>query len=149
MDKLIMHVRGEIILSIDSLIKFIEMFSKPTAVPERQVLHISIISCSFTASRNIELTSFGGKKELCDFSDTGILLAKLGPMLVKYLQKKLAISFGLEISRESALNIDGKPRFPLFLLRISFRIFQVALTFDLVFQFVFHNINARLATRRE
>ena len=43
---------------------------------------ISIISCSFTASRNIELTSFGGKKELCDFSDTGILLAKLGPILV-------------------------------------------------------------------
>ena len=72
------------------------------------MLHISIISCSFTASRNIELTSFGGKKELCDFSDTGILLAKLGPILVKYLQKKLAISFGLEISRESALNRDRK-----------------------------------------
>ena len=27
MDKLIMHVRGEIIISIDSLIKFIEMLS--------------------------------------------------------------------------------------------------------------------------
>ena len=66
--------------------------------------------------RNIELTSFKGKKKLCDFSDTGILLAKLGPMLVKYLQKRLAISFGLEISRESALNMDGKPRFPLFQL---------------------------------
>ena len=101
------------------------------------VLHISIISCSFTASRNIELTSFGGKKELCDFSDTGILLAKLGPMLVKYLQKKLAISFGLEISRESALNIDGKPRFPLFLLRISFRTFQVTLKFDVSFSICF------------
>ena len=43
------------------------MLSLPTAVPERQVLHISIISCSFAASRNIELTSFGGKIELCDF----------------------------------------------------------------------------------
>ena len=47
-------------------------------MPERQVLHISIISCSFVASRNIELTSFGGKKELCDFSDTGILLPNWG-----------------------------------------------------------------------
>ena len=27
MDKLIMHVRGEIIISIDSLIKFVEMLS--------------------------------------------------------------------------------------------------------------------------
>ena len=54
MDKLIMHVRGEIIISIDSLIKFIEMLSEPRAVPERQVLHISIIYCSFTASKNIE-----------------------------------------------------------------------------------------------
>ena len=37
----------------------------------------------------IELISFGGKKEQCDFSDEGILLANLGPMLVKYLQKRL------------------------------------------------------------
>ena len=67
MDKLIMHVRGEIIISIDSLIKFMEMLSYPTAVPERQVLHISIISCSFTASRNIELTSLGVKKNYATF----------------------------------------------------------------------------------
>ena len=65
------------------------------------------------------------------------LLVRPGSMLVKYLQKKLAISFGLEISRESALNIDGKPRFPLFLLRISFRTFQVALTFDFSFSICF------------
>ena len=57
-----------------------------------------------------------------------------GP-LVKYLQKKLAISFGLEISRESAL--DDKPRFPLFLFRISFRTFEVALTFDFSFSICF------------
>ena len=83
-----MPVIGKIILSIESLIKFIEMLSWPTAEPERKVPHISIISSSLAASRNIELTSFGGKKELRDFSDAGILLAKLGPMLVKYLQKR-------------------------------------------------------------
>ena len=84
-----MLVIGNIILLIESLIKSLtEMLSWPTAVPERQVPHISIISSSLTTSRNIELTSFGGKKELCDFSDAGILLAKLGPMLVKYLQKR-------------------------------------------------------------
>ena len=121
---------GKIILSIESLIKFIGMLSWPAAVAERQVSHISIISSSLATSKNIELTSFGGKKELCDFSDAGILLAKLGPMLVKYLQKRLAISFGLEISWESALNKDGKPRLPLLLLRISLRTFHVALTFD-------------------
>ena len=39
------------------------MLSLPTAVPERQVLHtcISVISCSFAASKNIELTSFMSK----------------------------------------------------------------------------------------
>ena len=50
MDKLIIHVRGKMIISIDSLIKFIAMLSKP----------ISILSCSFASCRNIELTSFGG-----------------------------------------------------------------------------------------
>ena len=114
-----MPVIGKIILSIESLIKFIEMLSWPTAEPERQVPHISIISSSLATSRNIELTSFGGKKELCDFSDAGILLAKLGPMLVKCLQKRIAISFGSAISWESALNTDGKARLPLFLFRIS------------------------------
>jgi len=89
------------------------MISWPTAVPERQVPHISRISSSLATSRNIGLTIFGGKKELCDFSDAGILLAKLGPMLVKYLHKSLAISFWSEISWESALNTNGKPR-PLF-----------------------------------
>ena len=63
MDTLILLVIGKIILSIESLIKFIEMLS----VPERQVPHISIISFSLATSRNIVLTSFGGKKELCDF----------------------------------------------------------------------------------
>ena len=52
---------------------------------------------SFAASKSIELISFGCKKELRDFSDTGIFLAKLGPS-VKYLRKRLAISFGSEIS---------------------------------------------------
>ena len=82
-----MLVVGKIILSIESWIKFIEMLSWPSAVPERQEPHISIISSSLATSRNIELTSFGAKKELCEFSDAGILLAKLGPMLVKYLKK--------------------------------------------------------------
>ena len=44
MDKLIMPVIGKIILLIESLIKFIEMLSWPTAEPERQVPHISIIT---------------------------------------------------------------------------------------------------------
>ena len=123
MDKLIILVTGKIILSIEFLIKFIEMLSWPTAVPERQVPQISIISSSLATSRNIELTSLGGKRELCDFSDAGILLAKLGPKLVKYLQKRLAISFGSETSWESAQNTDGKPRLPLFLFRISLRTF--------------------------
>ena len=91
------------------------MLSLPTSVPGRQVLHkcISIISCSIAASRNIELTSFMGKNELCDFCDTGILLAKLGPMLEKYLL--LCIGNFLTI----ALNVDGKLRFSLFLFKIS------------------------------
>ena len=63
MDKLIMLVMEKIILSIESLIKFIEMLSWPTGVPEQQVPHISIISSSLATSRNIELTSFGGKKK--------------------------------------------------------------------------------------
>ena len=129
-----MLVIGKIILSIESLIKFIGMLSWPAAVAERQVPHIS---SSLATSRNIELTTFGGKKQLCDFSDAGILLAKLGPMLVKYLQKRLAISFGSEISWESALNKDGKPRLPLLLLRISLRTFHVALTFDFSFSICF------------
>ena len=52
---------------------------------------------SFAASKSIELIILGCKNGLRDFSDTGILLAKLGP-LVKYLRKRLAISFGSEIS---------------------------------------------------
>ena len=54
-------------------------------------------------------------------------------MSVKYLQKRLAISPGLEMSRFSALNIDGNPHFPLFLLRTSFSTLHVALAFDLSF----------------
>ena len=45
----------------------------------------------------------------------------------------------------SALDVDGKPRFPLLLLRTSFRTVHVALTFDLSlssFFFFFYNINA-------
>ena len=110
---------------IESLIKFIEMLSWPTA--------ISIISSSFATSRNIELTRFGVKKELFhftsriallgnfnvyfytrDFAQLLILiriwLAKLGPTISKYLQKGLAISSGSGISWESALNTDGKLR---------------------------------------
>lgn len=90
------------------------MLSLPTAVPERQVLYtcISVNSSSFAASKNIELTSFMGKNELCDFCDTGILLAKLGPMLEKYLL--LWIGNFLRI----ALNMDGKLLFSLFLFKI-------------------------------
>ena len=41
------------------------------------------------------------------------------------------------------LHIDGKPRFPLLLLRTSFRTLHVALTFDLSLStFFFHNMNA-------
>ena len=47
--------------------------------------NVSIISSSLSTSRNTELTSFRSKKELCDFSDEGIFLAKLGPVLVKDL----------------------------------------------------------------
>ena len=91
------------------------MLPLPTAVPARQVLHkcISIISCSFAASRNIELTSVLGKNELCDFCDTGILLTKLGPILEKYVP--LWIRNFLRI----ALRMDGKLRFSLFLFKIS------------------------------
>ena len=86
------------------------------------------------ASKSIEWISFGCKKGLRDFSDTGILPAKLGP-LVKYLRKRLAISFGSEISWESALNVGWKPPLPLFLFRISLRTFQVPLTFDFSYRF--------------
>ena len=93
------------------------MLSLPAAVPEGQVLHvhtcISIISCSFAASRNIELTSAMGKNELCDFCDTGILLAKFGLMLEKYVL--LWIGNFLRV----VLNMDGKLRFSLFLFNIS------------------------------
>ena len=44
----------------------------------------------------------------------------------------------------SALDVDGKSRFPLLLLRTSFSSLHVALTFDLSFSsfFFFHNMNA-------
>ena len=45
--------------------------------------------------------SVGGKRVLCDFSGTEIYPAQLGPMLIKLLQKRLAISPGLETTRES------------------------------------------------
>ena len=66
------------------------MISWPTAVPEQQVSHISRISSLLATSRNIELTIFWGKKELSDFSDAGILLAKLGPILLKSFTQKIS-----------------------------------------------------------
>ena len=60
-NKLIML--GKIISFMESLIEFIEMLLWPTAIPEKQLPHISVISSSLSTPRNIELTSFGDKKK--------------------------------------------------------------------------------------
>ena len=40
-------------------------------------------------------------------ADAGMFLARLGPIFVKYSQKRIAISLGLEISRMSILKVEG------------------------------------------
>ena len=69
-----------------SLIVPIDTLSKPGAALERKLLQISLISSSFTNSRKTELTSRLGKKWEKELRDLGILLARLAPILVKYLQ---------------------------------------------------------------
>ena len=71
---------------IHSMFVPIDILLKHGAALERMLLQISVISSLFTNSRKEELTSRSGKKWEKGLRDLGILLARLGPMLVKDLQ---------------------------------------------------------------
>ena len=60
--------------------------SQPAAVPGRRELKISIISVCVVSSKKRELTKLPERNERCEVGETGIFLAKDGPILVKKSQ---------------------------------------------------------------
>ena len=106
-DKLIIYVNGAQIKLKDSLTTFIEILSYPGAVPDRKLLQISVTSCSDADWRKNELIKPPFRKERWDLSDAGIDLAKLGPIFVKYWQKRFPIWVRLSISCSLDLKTEG------------------------------------------
>ena len=72
----------------------------------------------------------------------GIALARLGPILVKYLQSRLAISTGSVMVLPSDLNDDGRGDLLFRLFITSCNNFQVNLRSFLHFQTFCRNMNA-------
>lgn len=69
--------------------------------------------------------SLSDKKEPKEEFTEGILFARLGPMLVKYLQNLSAISKGSVILIPSEINVEGKEGLLVRLLITSFKSFHV------------------------
>jgi hypothetical protein len=69
----------------------------------------------------------------------GILFAKFGPMLVKYLQYPLAMSIGSEVNLSSILKDNGKDDLLFLLFITSFKRFQVAFKSFFAYSNFFHS----------
>ena len=92
--KLKTWVKGLLIEVKISLIRLVEILSKLLALLDRKVLQILTTSCSETLSKYKELIKSSERKWRCDFWDTGMFLAWVGPISVKYLQNCSAICLG-------------------------------------------------------
>ena len=116
--KLKTWVKGLLIEVKISLIRLVEILSKLLALLDRKVLQILTTSCSETLSKYKELIKSSERKWRCDFWDTGMFLARLGPISVKYLQNCSAICLGSEIiSLLSNLDNDGNVSFEIFFVQ--------------------------------
>ena len=136
----IMHVRGKI---NNYICRFFNRVHKNIVITYSSTWTTSTITCiSIFVARlqHLEildwLVLWVKVKRFMRLYDTGILTAKLGPMLAK----NLLLWIG-NFSR-IALNMDGKPRFFLFLFSFFKEIFKWPWRLILFFQFAFYNINA-------
>ena len=91
----------------DSLRTFIETLSYPGAVLDWKLLQLSVTSSSDANWRKKELTKPPFRKKRWDLTDARIDLAKLGPIFVKYSQKRFAIWVRLSISCSLDLKTEG------------------------------------------
>lgn len=109
------------------MITCIGILSYPGAFPDAKVLQIFSSSLTVVGFKVRAVLLLPERNERKVGLTAGIALASLGPILVKYLQNRLAIYVGSVMDLPSALNDDGRGDLLFRLFMTSFNNFQVNL----------------------
>ena len=109
------------------MITWIGILSEPGAFPDTNVLQMFSSSLTVVGFRVIAVLLLQVRNERKEEFAAGIALVRLGPILVKYFQSRLAISTGSVMVLPSDLNDDGRGDLLFRLFITSFNNFQVNL----------------------